>query len=425
MRSTLGKLFAVVAALALVATACGDGDGGDQGTGESFTVTIGGVLPLTGALSDFGPAMSRGMELAVEVFEEAAAEAGQDITVEVAGIEDSQTDAAAGVEAARKLVDTGGANAIVGGAASSVTIAVAESVTIPSGVAQCSPASTSGDITTLEDDGLVFRTPPSDEHQAPILADLVKASLGDDATVSLGARNDAYGTFLIEGVEEELKAVGLSTTGPVLWNPDAATFDSEASKIVSGDPDGFVLIDFPGTWQKMGPALVRTGGWDPATTFSADGLKTSKLPEAPPAGAGPETTEGMRGTAPGGTEAFDALWTEKVTDVGRETFDAHTFDCTMLLLLAATAAGSGDGAEIAAEMQAVSSGGTEVSFDNLADAITAIVDGEDVDYDGASGPVDMDDNGDPQSVGAVYEIYRFEDGKMVIADQERVEEAAA
>lgn len=409
-------------ALTLVMSACGDGD--TAGRKITFSIKIGGLLPLTGALSDFGPAMAKGVELAADVFEEAATKAGQDIKVEVV-IEDSATDAAQGTEGARKLVDVDNVNVIVGAAASGVTIPVAQSVTIPGGIVQISPASTSGDITKLEDNDLVWRTPPSDEHQAPILAARVAEAFGADAKVSLGARNDAYGQFIIEGVKTELEKLGLTTTGPVLWDPNAATFDSEANRIVAGSPDGYVLIDFPGTWQKVGPALVRAG-WDPAKTFSADGLKTSKLPSDPPTGSGRQTTEGMKGTAPGGTEAFDTLWEQRVGDaLSRETFDSHSFDAAMVALLAAVAVGSNDPAQIKTKLRDVSGpGGTKYTLVQLDKAIVDLVNGKDIDYEGASGPIDFDENGDPRSIGAFYDIYEFRNGKMEVIGVEEVEAGA-
>ena len=33
-----------------------------------------------------------------------------------------------------------------------------------------------------------------------------------------------------------------------------------------------MIIDFPETYNKVGPALVRTGSFDPTNTFVTDGL---------------------------------------------------------------------------------------------------------------------------------------------------------
>lgn len=404
-------MIAIVATLTLLGAACAQDDG--TGAGEALELAVGQVLPLTGTLSDFGPPLARAAELGKEVFEEAASAAGLDFTIVITQ-EDSQTDPQAGVEAARKLVDTDGVQVILGAAASSVTIPIAESVTIPKRVVQISCCSTSGVITDLEDDGFVNRTPPSDEHQAPILAAEVAEAFGQNATISLGARNDDYGNYIIGEVAKALDALGVETTNPVLWDPEAATYDSEAAQIVSGGPDGWVLVDFPGTWHKMGPALVRTGGWDVARTFSADGLKSPFLVEDAPRGAGAEAAEGMRGTAPAGTNDFDSLWQERVGDeVGRGAFDSHGFDGLVIAALAAVAAGSTDGPDIRDHLQAVSAPpGTKYGFNDLEQAIRDLLAGEDIDYDGASGPIDLDENGDPASIGAIYDLWQIKDGQM-------------
>jgi len=415
------KLLAGLAVLALVGTACNGGTTTPEQK-VSFSIKIGALLPLTGFLTDFGPAMERAAELAVEYFEDAATAADQDITVELL-IEDSQTDPTAGVEGANKL-SADGVVAIVGGAASSVTIAVAESVTIPNQILQISPASTSGVITDLEDDGFVNRVPPSDEHQAPILAAAIVDAFGDDATINIGARDDAYGQYITEQVAIELGKLGAETSDPVLWNPEGrGTYNSEAGRIVAGNPDGWVLVDFPGTWKKVSAALVRTDAWDPARTFSADGLKTPNLPQDPPLGSSCEASEGMRGTAPGGTEFFDQLWEDRVGDeIARGAFDAHTFDGVMLSLLSAVAAGEADGALMRDELQAVSGpGGTQYGIENLSEAITALVNGEDIDYEGAAGPINLDENGDPQSEGAFYDLWEITDCTMTTVRVERVE----
>lgn len=437
MRRGPRSTIVLLAALGLALTSCVGGGG----------FKIGGLMPLTGSLSDFGPASAEAVKLAADLFESAATDAGLDLSIEVV-VEDDQTEARAGVEGATKLVDTDNVKFIVGPMGSDVVLPVAQSVTIKKKIVTITPSATSGKITALEDDGLINRTPPSDEYQAPLLADLVAGALGKDATVALGARNDAYGTFIIDGlpdlklngVKQELEERGLETLEPVFWDPKGTTFSSEAERLTKDSPDGWVLVDFPGTWQKMSAALVQTGKWDPAKTFSADGLKTSKLPSDPPAGAGKEATEGMRGTAPGatGATAFQTLWNEKVGQpkgILPETFAPQTLDATLLGLLAAlraaveTAGGGSDAGkvgdafvdvtsvQIAANLAAVSRPpGTTISWEKLGDAIKAVLAGQDIDYDGASGPVNLDKDGNVESVASKYDVYEFKDGKLRVTE---------
>jgi ABC-type branched-subunit amino acid transport system substrate-binding protein len=412
---------AVLAAVIGLA-ACGD-DGGGGGE-ETLNLTIGDIVPLTGDLSDYGPSGRKAADVAVDQINAAVKEAGADHTVKVVN-EDDQTDPQAAVQAARKVVDTDNSSCIAGGYSStSSTIPIARSVTIREGVLQLSPASTADEISDLEDDGLVNRTSPPDRFQGPTLAGLVEESLGgaQGKTINIGARNDAYGTGLADTFTKPWEAKGGRIGKRVIYDPKQPSYNSEAQQIVSGNPDGWVIIDFPETYAKVGPALVRTGEWDPKKSFITDGLASSKLP----GDVGRDATEGMRGTAPGSpdsgaaSEAFDKAYTA-AGGPDRQTFDAQNFDAVILCYLAAVAAGSTDGKEMAAELRNVSGpGGDKFTFEQLPEAIKALQNGDDINYEGASGPLDLNDDGDPTS--GVYDIYRYKNGKIDVFDELPVEE---
>lgn len=428
-RIRLILLSLVVVALSLGFAACGDDDDDDDGGGtettevsggeESLELTIGDLIPLTGDLSDFGPPGQKAADLAVEQINTAIEEVGADHTVEIIH-EDDQTSDQAGVSAARKLVGDG-ASCIAGSWASSVTIPVARSVAIREGIVQISPASTSDEITPLEDDGLVSRTSPPDSFQGPTLADAIDADLGgaEGKTVNIGARNDSYGEGLAGTFSSAWEALGGTIGETVIYDPEAATYDSEADQIVSGNPDAIVIVDFPETFAKVGPALVRTGNYDPTITWGTDGLASSSLPKD----VGEEATEGFRGTAPGApdkdeaTVAFDELFTSsEPADVDRQTFDAQNFDAVVLCYLAAVAAGSTEGADMAPFVSSISSPpGDPYTWQELPEAIEALQAGEDIDYQGAAGALDIDENGD--ATAGVYDVYEYKNGAIELIDE--------
>jgi branched-chain amino acid transport system substrate-binding protein len=416
----------LIASLVLAATAslglaaCGD-DGGGGGE-KSLNLTIGDLVPLTGDLADFGPPGRKAADLAVDQIQAAVKEAGSDHTVKIVH-EDDQTDAQAGVQAARKVVDAENATCIAGSWASSVSIPIARSVSIREKILQISPASTSDEITGLKDDGLINRTSPPDRFQGPTLANAMEDALGgaQGKKVNIGARNDAYGTGLADTFSKAWEGKGGTIGERVIYDPEQPSYNSEARQITSGNPDAWVIIDFPETYQKVGPALVRTGNWDPKKSFITDGLASSDLPK----NAGREATEGMRGTAPGSpetgsaSEAFDKLYTD-APGPGRQTFDAQNFDAVILCYLAAVAAGSTDGQDMADELQNVAGpGGDKFTWEQLPDAIKALQDGNDIDYEGASGPLTLNDDGDPTT--GVYDLYRYRDGKVDVFDETAVE----
>jgi ABC-type branched-subunit amino acid transport system substrate-binding protein len=404
--------LAALAGLVLVlgVAACGGDDDDDGGGGQAtLDLTIGDSIPLTGDLSDFGPPGQKASDLAVSEINKAIQQAGVDHTVKVVH-EDNETSPQAAVQAARKMVDSDGASCITGAWASADTLPTAQSVAIPDGILEISPASTSDEITGLDDDGVVNRTAPPDSFQGPTLANAIADSMGgaQGKTVNIGARNDSYGTGLAGTFGDAWKELGGTVGQEVIYDPEQPSYDSEAGQITSGNPDAFVIIDFPETFVKVGPALQRTGNWDPSKGWFTDGLAASEVGEN-----GAQVVGGMRGTAPGSPDkgeastAFDELYTSSdPKDVDRQVFDTQNFDATILCYLSAVAAGSTDGKDMSGKIVDVSAPpGTPYTWEQLPEAIKALQNGDDIDYQGASGALDLDDAGD--ATAGVYDIYEF------------------
>ena len=383
-----------VTGLALGLAACGDDDDGGGGE-ETLDLTIGDSLPLTGGLSDFGPPGEKAADVAIDQINTGIEDAGVDHTVNIVSEDNGGgDDQQAAVSSVEKMV-ADGASCVAGAWASADTIPISESVAIPDEVVLISPASTSDEITSLDDpDGFINRTAPPDSFQGPTLANFMDQELGgaEGTTVNIGARNDAYGTGLVDTFGEAWEALGGTIGEEVVYDPELPNYDSEAEQIVSGNPDATAIFDFPETYNKVGPALVRAG-FDPTTTFYTDGLASSDLPST----AGEDATEGMRGTAPGAPDegeastAFDELYVQSdPKDIDRQTFDAQNFDAVMLCYLAAVAAGSTDGADMAEVVRDVSGPpGDKYTWQELPDAIEALQNGDDIDYVGASGEIDI------------------------------------
>jgi branched-chain amino acid transport system substrate-binding protein len=412
-------LAIAVTGLALGLAACGDDDdGGGDGGETSLDLTIGQSLPLTGGLSDFGPPGEKAGGIALDEINAAIEEAGVDHTVEVVSEDNGGgDDQQAAVSSVEKMV-ADGASCVAGAWASADTIPISESVAIPDEVVLISPASTSDEITALDDpDGFINRTVPPDSFQGPTLANFMDEELGgaEGTVVNIGARNDAYGTGLVDTFSAAWEELGGEIGAEVVYDPELPNYDSEAEQLVEGNPDATVIFDFPETYNKVGPALVRAG-FDPETTFFTDGLASSDLPST----AGEEATEGMRGTAPGAPDegeastAFDELYVQSdPRDIDRQTFDAQNFDAIMLCYLSAVAAGSTEGEDMAEVVRDISGPpGDQYTWEELPDAIEALQNGDDIDYEGASGSLDLDDVGD--ATAGVYDTHVFENGKIEV-----------
>jgi ABC-type branched-subunit amino acid transport system substrate-binding protein len=379
----------------------------------SFALRIGDVLPFTGDLAAYGANLDRAVKLGVDLQNAALKAQKVKAGVKLVGSEDGQTQASASVEAATKLIKSNKANVVIGEMASGATIPMAQSVTIPNRVVQISPTSSAPQLTTIKDNGYLWRTYPSDALQGKVLAQAAVEAFGKGATVNVGARNDAFGTALLALFKTEYAKRGGKIGESVSWNPTQATFDTEAQKLVQGNPAGFVIIDFPDTFEKFAPSLVRSGKWSAAKTLMTEAMRNGDVL----AKIG-SPVEGLRGTAasaaggPAG-KAFAAYWKSHVKGAKPYTsFEGTALDAANVAFLAAVKACSAQPARIKGNLRSVSGApGRKVTFQTLGRAVTLLRAGKEIDYEGAFSPVDFDARGD---IGAaVFEIWKNDGGGKI------------
>ena len=400
------------AVIGLGLAACG-GDGDDSGSTQASdssgpALTIGASVPLSGALESVGPAGQKAAQLATDQLQQASAAAGAKYGVSLV-VEDNESDPQAAVEAAQRL-DDAGATCIDGAWASADTLTTAQSVAVPQGILEISPASSADGLSTLDDKGLLARTVAPDSTQGAVLAFAIANDLGGAKgnVVNVGARDDSYGEGIADLFTKAWTGLGGSIGERVDYKPGAAT-SGDAEQITAGNPDAILIADRTDSFPQLGALLAKTKGWDPTRAWGPDGLAASALLDDP----GPDVVVGMRTTAVGATEnepatqAFHKLFADSdPTDVTSTRFDAQSFDAVVLCYLAAAAAGSTDGSEMAAKLEAVSGPpGKKFTWQQLPDAIKAAEAGQDIDYVGASGPIDLDSSGDPTAGAyALYEL---------------------
>ena len=356
----------------------------------SFNLRIGDVLPFTGGLAAYGANLDQAVKVAIGLDNAALKRDGlsKRMKVTLVGSEDGQTDATASVEAATKLVKSNHANVIIGEMASSATIPMAQSVTIPNHIVQISPTSSAPQITSIPDNGYLWRTYPSDTLQGNVLAQAVIDAFGKGATINVGARNDAFGTALKALFVARYTKLGGKVGVNISWNPDQPTFDSEMGQLVSGNPKGWVIIDFPETFQKYVASLVRTGKWDASRTFMTEALRDTSILD--PIGS---PVVGLRGTAasaaggPAGA-SFAAYWQKHVTGAKPYTgFEGTAVDAADVAFLAAVKACSASPAKLKTKLISVSGPpGVKVTYLQMAKAIKLIRAGKEVDYEGRVQP---------------------------------------
>ncbi|MEV2274823.1 ABC transporter substrate-binding protein [Nocardiopsis sp. NPDC049922] len=390
-------LTAATAALVLGLTACGnggEGDGEGGGGGEAFTFGI--LYPQTGALAFLGPPQVTGAQYAISEINEAGGILGTEIPALIEG--DEAGDAAQANEAANALVGDG-VNAVIGAAASSMTQASYDTIT-SAGIVQCSGSNTAPDLTNIEDNGLYYRTAPSDLLSGPVMA----RKIVDDGHVTVGivARADDYGSGYMGGLQAELEALGAEVVVTETYDPDATNFSGVVDNVTSEDPDAIALISFEEGGQVL--ASLLESGVEGDQLYITDGLNSPDLGSTVDE-SNPEIVTGITGVAPGADNpGFNEGLAEFAPDLEVYQFAPQVFDCVTAIALAAEAAESADPADYSAELANVTSpDGTECgSFSECRDLLA---EGEEINYQGVSGNIDWDQNGDPTS--ATFQIFHF------------------
>lgn len=372
---------------------------GDPATVPASTTTspeplkIGSILPTTGTLAYLGPPEIAGVDLAVKEVNEAGGVLGQDITITHRDSGDTTTDIA--TQSVTDLLSQN-VSAIVGAASSGVSKTVINQIT-GAGVVHFSPANTSPEFTNWDDKGLYWRTAPSDVLQGRTLANYIMTCGAQ--TVGMITLNDSYGTGLQSNIQETVEAAGGQVIANEMFNTGDSQFSSQVDAIAAAKPDAIVLISFDEA-KSIVPLLVAKG-IDASTLFMVDGNTADYSADLDPG-----TLEGAQGTIPGpftGTGFQEALATvdPALTSLA---YAGESYDAVNLIALASEAAGSVEGAAIAGQLEAVSKDGTKCY--DFAGCVTLLRNGEDIDYDGISGPVSFDANGDPTE--AAIGIYKYD-----------------
>ena len=316
------------------------------------TLKIGTLLPQTGSLAFLGPPEFAGVDLAIKDINDAGGVNGKQVEVTNSDSGDTSTDTAS--QSVDRLLSND-VDAIVGAASSSVSLSVIDKIT-GAGVVQISPANTSDELTNYADKGLYFRTAPPDVLQGRVLGDLILAD--GNSTVGILALQDSYGTGLAEQRHARpSRAVAARSSSRSSTTRRPRRFATEVGKIKAADPEAIAVIAFDET-KKIIPELVKQGiGPTTKKIYFVDGNLADYSKDFPKG-----TLEGVKGTLPGvvAGDEFKARLAEVDPKLTEFAYAPESYDATILVALAATAAGDDSGASIASKMQEVSDGWREV-----------------------------------------------------------------
>jgi ABC-type branched-subunit amino acid transport system substrate-binding protein len=419
-RRTLRRLVAASLALAAVISiaAC---TGGDQQAGgrHKLDLKIGDLVPLSGVEQPFGAPGQKAADLAIKQIRAAIDKAKTDHTVSITH-QNYRSDQKLAQDLAARLV-RGGRTCLIGPWSSGAANPVASQVSIRKKVVEISPAATSDALEALQIGGYFNRVSPADRLQGEALATAIADELGgaEKKKVSIGALKNIYGTDLVDSFSAAWKKLGGKVAARVIYEQNLPDYKKQARELVTPNPDAFVFFDFQENYTKVATELVKTKKWKASKSFATDSLAVSTLGQT-----GGATVEGLRGIAPSWprsgpiAKAFNRLYAAGPPPAYRQPGDAQAFDAVVLCYLSAVAAGSTKGSQMRHWVRRVSSPpGTKYSFQQLPEAIKALEAGQEIDYDGASGPIDIEPTdiekkGNPTA--GFYDAYRFTNARLTL-----------
>ncbi len=365
-------------------------------------IKIGISLGFTGPLESLAPAMNNGAQMAIAEVAKSKSLLGGSNVVAVTG-DSTCADTAAAVATGERLVTADNVNAIVGAMCSGATQAVLEGVAMPNGIVMISGSATAPVLSTVEDNGLFFRTAPSDARSAEVLADILKEE--GYKSIAITYVNNDYGKGLGSAIESNFVAGGGSVTINAGHEENKGDYSADAAALAQAGGDILVVAGYAdgGGGTIIQESLDR-GSFE--TFFLPDGMYADSLTKT----FGTQIN-GSFGASAGTDSPGDATFKSLFADAGYEynVYAGEYYDAAALIMLAMQAAGSSSSSDLKAHVMDVANApGEKIYPGELAKAMKILAGGGDVDYVGASA-VELIGPGES---GGSYLQYEVQNGKF-------------
>ncbi len=387
------------------------------------TITVGVVMELTGPAGAYGQAGAKSVEMAFRDINEAGGAAGCTLATDT---RDSQSQGNVAVDQATQLVNIRKVPVLIGGIISSVSIPILTSVTAPAGVVQVSPASSSPTLTNLAEEGksngVFFRTITSDALQGTAAA---KYAIDQGMTrLAVVHVNNDFGVNMVREFETAYKALGGTITSVTPYNEKQASYTSEATAAMEGDPEGLYLVSYPVDGATIARAWISQGG---APTFLLnDGMNSADFIQA----VGARYLDNAYGTSSGtsptkSTEYFNGNYKDFSGGIDPAAPAAdRSYDAGAIVGLAIAKAGKPEAAAIKDAMRQVVDPAGEPIYagpEEFKKALQLIAENKPIRYEGVIGPVEFDANGD---ITGPFRLWRIQNGEVTTVGEMSAEDVA-
>ncbi len=366
-------------------------------------IAIGSLTPNTGGGAPFGPNITAAHKRVADAANAAGGVLGRQIRLFQ---ENSETNPETAVRAADKLINVNGVGAILGTWSSSVTLGVMPKCQAADVVQMCT--SSSADIPVADDKGLVFNFQPLSPIWGRAIGNLVKER--GIETYALMALNNDFTRSMMDGFIEVVGRDAL-LLDPFYYNAQQSSYRSEVTQLIAENPQAVFVPSYVTDFTAVYKELFRQG-------YEGIVITTSLA-------TGPQFKEAVGDAADGIIHGFPVpainspAYGEYLAEAGLEDTGSvqHPFgtagrDQMTTLLLAIEKAGATDGPSVAKAVWEVTTGEGKTEVFNLADGLEALRAGEEINYSGASGSIEFDEEG--MVLGRDFQLSEIEGGEDVV-----------
>ncbi len=369
-------------------------------------IKIGLLLPQTGDLGGDDQYMGNAARLAASEINDVGGLLDKEIKLI---FKDTGTDSAKAATAATKVISEDHVIAIIGGDASSEALAIAP-VAISNNVVQIAVGATSPEYTNLDDNNYCWRTPPSDAFQGKALAKYLKPKYSTAGIIYI---DNSYGKGLKNAFKTAFGLDKILIEVAFPENPGTGfSYKLVIDSVLATNPDMVFVI----AYYKSGASIINTLITENHTTdnwYGSEALKNNDfLTEAG------NSANGLNGVAPliSAGKSANFFRTNFINIYGEQTFDAlwggYTYDAMALLGLAIKKAGEYTPNAIKNALSEISNPpGDTIYAGEWEKAFNILDNGGEINYQGASGDIDFDQNGDVTDTR--YEIWEIQNEEFV------------
>ena len=358
-------------------------------------IKVGVLLGFTGPIESLTPDMASGAELAMKEVNNSGLLLDNNILIPVRA-DSTCIDTAAATAAAERMITADKVSAIMGADCSGVTTAVLQNVALPNGVVMISPSATSPALSDIEDNGVFFRTSPSDARQGQVLADIMIERGVKSAALTY--TNSDYGKGLADSIQSNFEALGGKVTITAAHEDGKGDYSAEVAALSQAGGDVLIVA---GYLDQGGKGIIQ-GALD-AGAFETFVLPDGMVGDSLPAAIGADLN-GSYGTLPQSDSPGAATFTSMAENAGFKNgpYAAASYDAAALIALAMQAAKSSDSNVFKSHVFAVANQpGEKIYPGELSKGLKILQSGGSIDYVGAS---DVELIGPGESAGSFAEI---------------------